>query len=257
MNDPSLAAAAYWAPLLETVGDIAFLIVIIALAVELGAGRFAKHFHAQLDGARELQIATLENGTERLKADNLRLMTTLQPRRIAMGNLTKEPGERGDRFRKVAEFSGTRALVQAVPDFEAQILASDIVFALRNCGWNAESMTDAQSRVPPGFIMEGVRITTLETSPFQTDGSVKMPQFSRASEAGRAVADLLQLDLGPPRGPAFFSSFWGPEYEGLGAMLGGFPLEPGVVLVLVGMRPTMGLLNPSPSQQAAPANTNK
>jgi hypothetical protein len=36
MNDPALATAAYWAPLLTTVADIAFAVVIVALAVELG-----------------------------------------------------------------------------------------------------------------------------------------------------------------------------------------------------------------------------
>jgi hypothetical protein len=66
MND-ALATATYWAPWLETVADIAFAVVIVALAVELVSGRIARRFERQIDAARELQIAQLNNETERLR----------------------------------------------------------------------------------------------------------------------------------------------------------------------------------------------
>jgi len=60
MQEAALANAGLWAERLEIVADIAFAIVIIALLVELVSGRIAKHFRAELDGARELQLATLQ-----------------------------------------------------------------------------------------------------------------------------------------------------------------------------------------------------
>jgi hypothetical protein len=68
MNGPALAVAAYWAPVLETIADIAFAIVIVALAVELVSGRIAKRFERQIEQANELKIAELNNETARLRA---------------------------------------------------------------------------------------------------------------------------------------------------------------------------------------------
>lgn len=67
MDDAGLATATYWAPLLETIADIAFAIVIVALAVELVSGRIAKRFERQIDSAREVKIAELNNETARLR----------------------------------------------------------------------------------------------------------------------------------------------------------------------------------------------
>jgi hypothetical protein len=67
MNDPALATAAYWAPLLTTVADIAFAVVIVALAVELVSGRLAKRFERQIEQVNELKIAELTNETTRMR----------------------------------------------------------------------------------------------------------------------------------------------------------------------------------------------
>lgn len=63
----ALATAGYWAPLLETIADIAFAVVIVALAVELVSGRIAKRFERKIESARELKIAKLNNETARLR----------------------------------------------------------------------------------------------------------------------------------------------------------------------------------------------
>jgi hypothetical protein len=63
MGGTELATATYWAPVLETIADIAFAVVIVALAVELVAGRLAKRFEHQIDAAREVQIAQLKRET--------------------------------------------------------------------------------------------------------------------------------------------------------------------------------------------------
>jgi hypothetical protein len=67
MEEAGLTTATYWAPRLETIADIAFAIVIVALAVELVAGRVARRFERQIEAARELKIAELNNETAQLQ----------------------------------------------------------------------------------------------------------------------------------------------------------------------------------------------
>jgi hypothetical protein len=69
MEDTGLATATYWVTLLETIADVAFAIVIIALAVELVSGRIAKRFERQIVAAQELKIAELNNETARLRKE--------------------------------------------------------------------------------------------------------------------------------------------------------------------------------------------
>jgi hypothetical protein len=66
MSD-ALATATYWAPVLETIADAAFAVVIVALAVELVSGRIAKRFEHRIDADRELKIAELNKETEQLR----------------------------------------------------------------------------------------------------------------------------------------------------------------------------------------------
>jgi hypothetical protein len=81
MDSAGLATATYWAPVLETVADIAFAVVIVALAVELFSGRFAKRFERQIDAVRELQIAELRKETTdaQLELAKLKAPRTISP----------------------------------------------------------------------------------------------------------------------------------------------------------------------------------
>jgi hypothetical protein len=121
MDGNELARAEYWAPLLETIADIAFGIVIVALAVELVAGRIAKRFERQIDAARELQIAELNNETARLRKE-------MGPRHI-------DP----DKF-VAALTDKPKAPVEIMfpkENGEAFMLAIEFRDAIRKAGWQA------------------------------------------------------------------------------------------------------------------------
>jgi hypothetical protein len=188
------------------------------------------------------RIATLANETELLKRENLRLQSAFQPRRIAMVGRGGDNEIRAARFNAVKKYAGTLALIQAVPDFEAQTLAADIRHALvRHGNWRAE-MTNG---VPSELISEGVQITTLEEPLLNPDDSANTGRMlSEAARAGQAVTDLLWLDLGPPVGPLSGVQSW-PMPAEFSAIIGDFVIPPGTVLILVGVRPvTLAFIGP-------------
>jgi hypothetical protein len=230
-----------WALVVGAVLGVAALLITAASAYIL----YRVADKAQMDLVSESKssaerIAGLNNETERLKAENLKFQKALQPRRISMGSREGDHEIRASRFAEVAKYSHMVAYISVVPDFEAQILASDIGFALKKSGWTVRS-TDA---ISVGLIMEGVRVITLENPPIITHDPMKieMVPFSAASEAGRAVVGLLTLDLGPPHGPPFFGVNWGPEYKGeewsFLSKQTSFEFNDNTVLILVGMKPT-------------------
>lgn len=65
---PELIAAQYWFSFWEWIGDKAFLIVVVALAIEFLAARWAKPHRELLDHAKELQVAQLTRDAEASKA---------------------------------------------------------------------------------------------------------------------------------------------------------------------------------------------
>lgn len=56
------------------------------------------------------------------------------------------------------QFAGTTAYVQVVPDFEAQVLANDLMLVLRGQGWNTIAVDENTSKLPPVLIPEGVEV---------------------------------------------------------------------------------------------------
>lgn len=63
MENPELANAAWWYWLWELIGTVAFLGVVVTLAIEFGAARLAAPYRKILDDAKDLKIAQLTNET--------------------------------------------------------------------------------------------------------------------------------------------------------------------------------------------------
>ena len=80
--------------------------------------------------------AEAQKEAEALRANNLSLWRMLQPRRIITFSRNGDQDIRERRIEAVREFEGALALVQSVPDFEAQKLAAEIRHMLASrCGW--------------------------------------------------------------------------------------------------------------------------
>src|SRR5262249_44053298 len=126
MEGTELATATYWAPVLETIADVAFAVVIVALAVELVSGRLAKRFERQIDAARELQIAELKKETA---AAQLELAKLKAPRTIL-------PEQRVRISELMHEFAGQEYWGMVASDVaDAWDLWREISLSLELAGW--------------------------------------------------------------------------------------------------------------------------
>ncbi len=193
----------------------------------------------------ENELATLRNDTARLssaaetaKLENVRLQSAMQPRVIVSGNRNGDGEVRAERFAAIKKYAGTKALIQAVPDFEAQGLAERIQSALeRQGGWSVQVTDD----VPPGRIDEGVRVVTIEEKLFSQPGQHLLtpdnPLISAAGQAAESLVALLQLDLGPPYGPPLGGVTWSPQIQEIAKAVLGRDVPEQTVLILVGMKP--------------------
>jgi hypothetical protein len=116
----------------------------------------------------------------RLTAENLAFEKILEPRRISFDT-------RRENFVNIANldnFKGTPVFIQAVPDFEAKVLASDIRWILLGHQWVVEYVDEYKTHWPPQAIEDGVSIVT--------HAPTLRPSLSNAGwNAGKAVADLL------------------------------------------------------------------
>ncbi len=191
----------------------------------------------------EKEIGDTKLKAEELRAENLALQKLMQPRRLGqLVVLTSldEPDVRpaGElQFEGIKKFAGAPLLIQVVPDFEAQTLARDVAFVARAFGWNPQFMSEAQSRVPPHLIEEGVFVTWTRGSKFVdaayalAEGLTNAGLASPQGGGGRVMAQ--GLTVLPSGGPAD----WPGEPK----------LDPSIdaVIVLIGMKPIPAAKAPS------------
>jgi hypothetical protein len=125
MDATAMVGAEYWASFWEWIGDKAFIIVVIALAVEYITGRWAKPHREALEDARKLQIAELSKETVRLKTegDQARAAIADANARTAQAELAlqrmKEP-------RHLTE-KGVKALLERMAEFKGQSIGFAVV----------------------------------------------------------------------------------------------------------------------------------
>jgi len=193
-------------------------LLIFGLIVAVGVvGEFVYGFKAwrnnqklhvvqqSIDQLRQTEIA-------HLNSDNLKLRIVNLPRSIVLMDRNGDKKEREARRSEVNKYSGTTAYVRSVSDREPQQLAASIIGLLKESKWNVMNLGPS---IPPGPLTSGVRIMTREASMFLPNGqglaNPKEYKYSEISKAAQSLCNLLQLDLGPPYGPAFWGVKWEPE----------------------------------------------
>ena len=199
------------------------------LAVDLDA-RLAKAAQAQL---------VLKQHVEQVASD-----------REVIGNRGDRTGqesekrERKKRFDEVRKYAGTLAVIQPVSDGEPSKVSAEIGLALNDAGWRVVYTDEGHSSIPPDLPEGGVKLVTLEESPFDPDPKSKTPiKFippSQAANAAMAAVALLELDLGPPFGPLFWGVHWEEELdkkEFAVVTRRGFVFPRGAVVIVVGTKP--------------------
>jgi hypothetical protein len=170
---------------------------------------------------KDAEIAQANEKTESLRRENLKTGMALLPRRLMLGDL-------GPLLEDLAKYPNTRALIAVVPDWEATTLASDIRGILRRFGhWDVKDI----SNVPPAFIDEGVTLVTLDENRSPTHTVEMSPPL-------RALSNLLERELGPPRAPKFVGIKWkSMRADFPTGTLGGFMPPADHIVILVGTRP--------------------
>jgi hypothetical protein len=247
-HEPPETLLNHWGPV------AADAIVALGVAAEVLFGRKSRIDSEELTRRSEerlaeatVRAAEAQRETERLRAENLIMQAGLRPRRITMPS--GGPGEpRAEEFENAAKYAGTLALIQCVPrDFEAETLAQDISLVLSDCGWKPTILNEPDWLVSPRMITEGVRVVTIEESPFSDDGIRKPnpPVLSDAGRAADALVAMLERGLGRHEDPPSFAAYRSPEYAGIPFLFHGKSTPPkDAVVVLVGMRPLTFSLPP-------------
>ncbi len=123
---------------------------------------------AKADAAKANQRA------EQLRADNLALQAGARPRRFSFMGWTTHPERVQNIYAPLKSFSGTSVLIQAVPDFEAQMFAKDIAAVLSAANWNVRFVTETESHMPDTSFAEGLYIFTLSDGKSQTEAGTAL-----------------------------------------------------------------------------------
>jgi hypothetical protein len=229
--------------------------VSTALIVWMGIVK-EHHWDVDRDDA-QARIASLNNETARLQADNLALQTVLLPRHIGLIGFDGPPMAK-EWFAGIGTFAGTPALIQAaLDDKEAQNLANEIAQVLHLFGWKPQRIDEKRSRLPN--IVDGVSVShqigkswTPETpnEPWMTWARAGETLADALTKAGLAIGDRPVSRYGflneRPRFPGT-TPYFDPPLEGLFVQVGSRPVAEAVEWIRRGRPGVIGNLPKSPS----------
>ena len=134
------------------------------------------------------RIATLNNDTARLQADNLALQTVLLPRHAGLLGINRSPPA-AEWFAGIAPFPGTELLIQVANDQEARNLASQIGIVVTRFGWTVRFVDERRTQFDPDLIRDGLSVSYPIGKPWSPENQNE-PWFNWA-KAAEALADAL------------------------------------------------------------------
>ena len=171
---------------------------------------------------KDLKIAEAGERAEKARLEGIRLRNIVRPRSLPLHveiNGDKYEAE----YDRVKAFAGTRAVILAVPDWEARRLANDVQNVLNAAGWRAEF------REPQRNVLDGVNVYA---------GHVVGDQVRQDKErmAGLSLAELIRTIFAALNTPADITAVNDPPLD----MTAGAAYDArneGAVVVTVGVRP--------------------
>jgi hypothetical protein len=202
----------------------------------------------KLSRRQKFEIASLENETARLRADNLETEKIILPREFPVYGRNNDAALI---IKQLEEFAGTKVWVQqAVPDFEISRLTVSLMGLFRAVKWTSSIVGPAETGVGPLAILEGIRV--LVRYPYDKFPPPQNSLPDKLSDAAALLVKRLQQELGDN----FFSVHW--EYLTL-PMPNGVPSPPSsarvpddTMLVLVGMKPISALISEKNAKARSP-----
>jgi len=145
------------------------------------------------------RIASLNNDTARLTAENLALQTVLLPRHVGLIGIDEEPKAK-TWFAGFDRWAGTKILIQVVPnDPEAQNLANEIAITLSMFGWKPEFINEIRSGVTLNLV-EGLSVFSPASYMAWNPENKEQQEFAKLSGAAMSLARALTsagLGVGP------------------------------------------------------------
>ena len=131
-----IESAEYWLSWIRRGRSVAGFCVALGVAGEFVVHRATRSLHANIEAAREVQLADLRASAEkarlaqeRLRADNLRLEASIQPRRL-------NPEQEAEFRNVMAHFPGKKFKLTVTPnDLDGLLLAQQLRTALLDAGW--------------------------------------------------------------------------------------------------------------------------
>jgi hypothetical protein len=233
----------------------AFLVVVVALAIEFAALKLGAPYKKQIEEAKDLKIVQLTNDTARLKAENLETEKIIQPREFPIYGRNNDAAPLN---KELEAFKGTKVWVQTVPDFEASRLTVSLTGLFISVGWNPSTVGPAETGVGPLAIREGV--TVLVKYPYDKFPPPENTSPDKFWSAANLLVKRLQMDSA--LGSNFFSVHSEfltiPPPSGVDA-----PTPPprarvpdDTILILVGLKP-IGALISEKNAKAPPEQPSK
>ncbi len=242
MDASALASAQHRLELIWQAKSAAAGLIIVCVVIQFVGDWFAKRYQQTVDRNQAIEMQSLKTRSleaeaktaaaglriEQLKADNLAFERLLAPRHWL------NPGIRGATsierllaasqiWDQLAKHPGTRTLIQAVPDFEAQRLAAEITFGLTQLGWKPQNLDVNTSKITPLNIPEGVEVWTgpkESSSGWEAGEDLTAALTDQGITAYNANASLHRVD----DGRAHPWEFW-------------VSVPPGSVVLLIGVKP--------------------
>jgi hypothetical protein len=151
------------------------------------------------------ETARANESTEKLRAENLSLEKKLAPRRWygpSAGSMIG--GATGTELFRMMEVNGelskyrqVKALIQSVPEYDAQYLAQMIHYGLAASGWAPETLIPAQSGIAMLAVPDGVQIWTRSDRDIAWRAAEAL-SASLASEGIQAEAPTAKLHRDDP-----------------------------------------------------------
>jgi len=131
------------------------------------AGEARQHaaFSLATAATANAQAAAANKRAEELRRDNLELQASLRPRRFSFrGWVTGDPRQTETIYEGLKPHAETIALIQSVPDFEAQQFARDLAGTLAAHGWKPRIVMHDESHFPDLALPEGLWLFPLTKS---------------------------------------------------------------------------------------------
>jgi hypothetical protein len=246
-------------------------IVFVATAAIVWLGIVKEHHWDLLREQSNERVASLNNGTAKLTADNLALQTVLLPRHVGLIGFDRSPPA-SEWFAGFERWAGTKLLIQVISgDPEAKNLADEIAIVLSKFGWKPDFISDSRSSVLLSGQFEGVRVfspgsykawdaNNAEQQTFAQLGNARVELARALTRAGLGVgeyrvSDAIIVGDFPPGSDGAASQYgkFSPPLDGIYIQVGGRAVASTVAWIKQGRPDSLG----NKAVDAAPAVPHK